>query len=436
MILVNNPGSWGHIFSPLDHAEWHGCTPTDLVFPFFLFAVGNAMAFVIPKLQQAGDAVFWRKVLKRFVLIFLIGLFLNWSPFVIRQNDHLVFKGWTWLGTEGMRHGIRVLGVLQRIAICYLFTSIIVYYTGLKGSLYIGALILLAYWALCFSFGSATDPYSLKGYFGTEVDIQLFGDLHMYHDEGVAFDPEGLASTLPAIVQVIFGYAAGLYIRKKGKAYEMLSHLFVAGALMVFAGFAWDLLFPINKKIWSSSYVVYTTGLALTVIGVVIYTLEFRNMNDWRLQDKAYKMVKSSILGIAALLAGIYVVIHFRHEPLFTTNRLLQFSLLALIIYFLLAVIFLNRWSNFFNVFGKNPLFIFVLSGFLPRMLGLIRIPNGVTTDGKSNFLTAFGWWYEFVCKPLSGNLKMGSLIYAISMILFFWGVAWWMNKRRIYVKV
>lgn len=436
MILVNNPGSWGHIFAPLDHAEWHGCTPTDLVFPFFLFAVGNAMAFVIPKLQQAGDAVFWRKVLKRFVLIFLIGMFLNWSPFIVWQNDHFAPKGWTWTDEEGVLHGIRVMGVLQRIALCYLFASIIVYYAGLKKSLYIGVLLLLAYWAMCFTLGNPADPYSLKGYFGTNLDIRLFGELHVYHGEGVAFDPEGLGSTLPAIVQVIFGHAAGLYIRKKGKAYDMLSHLFVAGALLIFTGFAWDMIFPINKKIWSSSYVVYTTGLALMVIGVVIYALEFRNMHEWRLQNKAFKMVRGSILGIAALLAGIYIVIHFKNESLFNITRLLQFSIAALIIYFILSVFALNRWSNFFNVFGKNPLFIFVLSGFLPRVLGLIRIPGATDADGKIWYQTPFSWWYEYICKPLSNNLKIGSLIYAISMILFFWALAWWMNKRKLYVKV
>jgi predicted acyltransferase len=436
MILVNNPGSWGHIFAPLDHAEWHGCTPTDLVFPFFLFAVGNAMAFVIPKLQQAGDTVFWHKVLKRFLLIFLIGLFLNWSPFVVWQNNHLAAKGWTWTDSQGEPHGVRVMGVLQRIALCYLFASIIIYYAGLKKALYTGALLLLAYWAICFSFGNAPDPYSLKGYFGTSLDTKVFGELHVYHGEGVAFDPEGLGSTLPAIVQVIFGYAAGVYIRRKGKAYAMLTHLFVAGALLLFTGFAWDLIFPINKKIWSSSYVVYTTGLALMIIGVMIYALEFRNMHEWRLQNRAYEMVKGSILGIAALLAGIYIVIHFKDEPLFTILRLLQFSLLAFTIHFLLSVFLLNRWSNFFNVFGKNPLFIFVLSSFLPRALGLLRIPNGLNAAGESKYLTAFSWWYEYVCKPVTNNLKMGSLIYAISMVLFFWAIAWWMNKRRIYIKV
>ena len=119
MILVNNPGSWANTFSPLAHASWHGCTPTDLVFPFFLFAVGNAMSFVMPKLQQGNSSEFWKKVIKRTVLIFLIGLFLNWSPFVKWSDAGLVFKPW---------ENVRILGVLQRIALCYFFASIIIYY--------------------------------------------------------------------------------------------------------------------------------------------------------------------------------------------------------------------------------------------------------------------------------------------------------------------
>src|SRR5215210_2533426 len=117
MILVNNPGSWSHIYTPLEHAPWHGCTPTDLVFPFFLFAVGNALAFVMPRFEAAGDAAFWRKIIKRTLLIFGIGLLLNWSPFVRFQNDHLVLKGWEWTNDTGEWSGIRVPGVLQRIAL-------------------------------------------------------------------------------------------------------------------------------------------------------------------------------------------------------------------------------------------------------------------------------------------------------------------------------
>ena len=144
MILVNNPGSWAHIYAPLEHAPWHGLTPTDLVFPFFLFAVGNAMSFVMPRLEAAGDGVFWRKVLKRTAIIFLIGLFLNWWPFVTEVNrlaegttelqKVTIFKGFTWLDYSKDKagnivetvKGVRVFGVLQRIALCYFFASVIV----------------------------------------------------------------------------------------------------------------------------------------------------------------------------------------------------------------------------------------------------------------------------------------------------------------------
>ena len=117
MILVNNPGDWEHIFAPLEHAPWHGCTPTDLVFPFFLFAVGNAMAFVFEKMQTAGDSFFLKKVFTRAILIFGIGLSLNWFPFVKWDGDHLAFK--YWVSPSSPESGIRILGVLQRIALCY-----------------------------------------------------------------------------------------------------------------------------------------------------------------------------------------------------------------------------------------------------------------------------------------------------------------------------
>jgi predicted acyltransferase len=170
MILVNNPGSWGHIFSPLAHASWHGCTPTDLVFPFFLFAVGNAMAFVMPKFEKGTPTDFWKKVVKRTVLIFLIGLFLNWSPFVKWSDGHLVAKTW---------ENIRILGVLQRIAICYFFASVIVYYGKSKLAFYIGGLILIAYWILCFLLGTQGHPYSLSGFFGNALDQTILGVNHL-----------------------------------------------------------------------------------------------------------------------------------------------------------------------------------------------------------------------------------------------------------------
>ncbi len=172
MILVNNPGTWSHIFTPLEHAPWHGCTPTDLVFPFFLFAVGNALAFVMPSLEAGGTAFFLKKVLKRTALIFLIGLFLNWSPFVQWSNNELVFK--YWADPENPLKGIRILGVLQRIALCYCFASLIIYFFKIKGAFIISAIILLGYWVLCW-WANPTDPYSLQGWFGTPIDKAILG---------------------------------------------------------------------------------------------------------------------------------------------------------------------------------------------------------------------------------------------------------------------
>ena len=126
MILVNNPGTWSHIFDPLEHAPWHGLTPTDLVFPFFLFAVGNALSFVMPKLEAGSDAAFWKKILKRTALIFLIGLFLNWFPFVKWSDDELIFRN--WVDPNNPQSGVRIFGVLQRIALCYFFAAVIIYY--------------------------------------------------------------------------------------------------------------------------------------------------------------------------------------------------------------------------------------------------------------------------------------------------------------------
>ena len=257
MIMVNNQA--GTPYTPLDHAPWHGCTPTDLVFPFFLFAVGNAMAFVMPRLQQAGTSAFLQKYSGAPCSFLVSGLFLNWCPFVrYDAAGNLVGKGWEWINNDGQLAGIRVMGVLQRIALCYLFASLIIYFFKARGAYVISFILLMMYWVLCAMLGDKADPYSLQGYFGTAVDKAVFGAAHMYHGEGVAFDPEGLASTIPAITQVIFGYFVGQYIQLKGKNYEMLSNLFVAGLVLMFAGYWWDMLFPINKKIWTSSYVVYT----------------------------------------------------------------------------------------------------------------------------------------------------------------------------------
>jgi len=365
MILVNNPGTWSHIYDPLEHATWHGLTPTDLVFPFFLFAVGNALAFVMPRLEAGGDTVFWKKVTRRSLLIFAIGLFLAWWPFFKWSGNELVFKPWSYIDDKGNPQGIRILGVLPRIALCYFFAAILIYYLRLRKAFFAGVILLLLYWILCAMLGDKTDPYSMNGWFGNKIDETVLGAAHMYKGEGMLFDPEGIMSTLPAIVQVIFGYMAGDYIIKKGKTHEMLTGLFVAGVAFLLAGFFWDMVFPINKKIWTSSYVVYTTGLAMITIAVMIYMIEFKNIKG----------------GLA----------------------------------------------RFFDVFGKNALFVFALSAFLPKGLALIRLGEGVNP---------WNWPYKKMLIHTPGAKENGSLLYAVCVILFMWAICWWMDKKKIYVKV
>ena len=374
MIMVNNPGSWSHIYPPLDHAPWHGLTPTDLVFPFFLFAVGNALAFVMPKLIAGGDAGFWNKVLRRSLLIFGIGLFLTWWPFVKWSGDNLVVKPWSYLDDKGNLQGVRILGVLARIAICYFFASVIIYYLKPRAAFFTGLILLLAYWALCFLLGEQNDPYSMTGWFGNKVDKSVLGLAHMYKGEGMAFDPEGIMSTMPAIVNVIFGFLVGDYIQKKGKNFEMLSGLFVIGVALLITGFCWDMVFPINKKIWTSSYTVYTTGLAIITIATMIYLIEFKNIKG----------------GLA----------------------------------------------RFFDVFGKNALFVFALSAFLPKGLALTRIENGLNAKGVMTYYNPWSWLYQKVLINIPGDPRIGSLLYALCVITFMWAICYWMDKKKIYVKV
>ncbi len=390
MILVNNPGNWGHIYAPLDHAYWHGCTPTDLVFPFFLFAVGNAMAFVMPKLEAAGETSFWFKVAKRTLLIFLIGLLLNWFPFFIEAmrpaadgslQKQWIFKGFNWLDYTvkngqniSVEKGVRVFGVLQRIALSYFFASVIVHYFKVRGAFVVGAIILLGYWLICVA-ANPGDPYSLQHWFGTGVDKAILGEKHMYHGEGIAFDPEGLMNSFAAIVQVIFGYLVGNYIITKGKTHEMLNGLFIAGCVLIFTGFAWDMVFPINKKIWTSSYTVYTTGLALLILSVMIYMIEFKNAK--------------------------------------------------------------GAWSRFFDVFGKNALFIFAMSAIVVKTSALIRISKGIGENGQRQFTNPLNWFYEHLCKPIfPSDPRIGSLIYALVFITIMWLLAWVLDKKKIYIKV
>ena len=267
MIIVNTSGNGATTYWPLKHADWNGFTPTDLVFPSFLFAVGNALSFVMKRWETLKQSEVLLKILKRTVLIFLIGYLMYWFPFFKLDEQ-------SYLGLSPISH-TRIMGVLQRIALCYGLVALMVYYLGTKKTIWLGVFSLLAYWALLLIFGTPGAEFSKTGNAVLRLDIWLFGPNHLYLGEGFPFDPEGLLSTIPALFNVIGGYAAGRYLQRKGKSYEGLAKLLLTGFALLLIAYCWDSWFPVNKKLWTSSYAVLTVGLDCLILGTIIYITEF-----------------------------------------------------------------------------------------------------------------------------------------------------------------
>src|ERR1700754_4801482 len=207
MIIVNTPGSGTAAFWPLNHAAWNGFTPTDLVFPSFLFAVGNAMSFTMKRYQQMGNGAVLGKIFKRTVLIFLIGYLMYWFPFFRVDQGH-----WSLSPISNTR----IMGVLQRIALCYCFASLMIHFLSTRTVYILSGLLLVGYWVILLVFGNHIDPLSMTGNAGSYLDSWLFGDAHLYHGEHIAFEPEGVLSTMTSIVNVIIGYYAGKFIQDSG----------------------------------------------------------------------------------------------------------------------------------------------------------------------------------------------------------------------------
>lgn len=269
MIIVNTPGSGAMPYAPLEHAGWHGFTPTDLVFPSFLFAVGNAMSFSMDKYRQISDSAVWRKIIKRTLLIFLLGYLMYWYPFFrLDAAGHVI---------AAPLRNTRIMGVLQRIALCYFFASILVHYLSTRKVIIVSILLLLVYWILLLVFGDNMQPFSILGNAGLYLDKAVLGNDHLYHGEVIPFDPEGILSTLPAIVNVVIGYYAGKFIRQNGKGYNSIAKLMLAGCFLIFVALCWNMAFPINKKLWSSSFVLLTTGLDLLIISALIFIVEIEH---------------------------------------------------------------------------------------------------------------------------------------------------------------
>jgi len=265
MIIVNTPGTWTYVYAPLLHAKWHGCTATDLVFPFFMFIVGVSMAFSFLKYQRENRSQWIAKVLKRTALIFLVGLLLNWFPFYHKNIADL-----------------RIFGVLQRIALGFGGAGLLIILLRDKIKLAIATtIILFGYWGLMY-WGGGVNPYSLEGNLATSLDVKLFGESHVYRGFGIPFDPEGLVSTISGVAHILIGYLVGLKIQElSADKAKLIQNLSILGIVLVALGQLWNLGFPINKPIWTSSYVLYTTGLATLFLAALIWMIDVKGWQKW-----------------------------------------------------------------------------------------------------------------------------------------------------------
>ena len=349
MILVNNPGSWEAIYSPLEHAAWHGWTPTDLVFPFFLFIVGVSITLALGRRAASGGTKrdLYLKIIRRSLIIFVLGLVLAGFP----RYD---------LST------LRIPGVLQRIAVCYLIASVIFLNTKWRTQAIVAVALLLLYWAVMVLFpvpGYGAGDLSLEGNLAAYVDRTLFGR----HTWKPLYDPEGILSTIPAIATTLAGVLTGHWLRQRRSELEKVAGMFVAGAGLVVAGWAWGFWFPINKALWTSSYVLLTAGLALQLLAICFWLVDIKGIKGWA-------------------------------KP--------------------------------FLIFGTNALAVYFLAELFSRIISLITFARN---DGSAVDLQIFV--YQNLLASWASP-KGASLIFAICIVLIWLGVAAFLYRKRIFIKV
>jgi len=360
MILANMAGVADDVYPFLSHAQWHGCTPTDLIFPFFLFIIGVAMTYSLSKYttENRPTKTVYLRVLRRAAVLFILGLLLNgfWNKGV-----------WTFDLSS-----IRLMGVLQRIALTYLFASLIVLKLPRKTQWFVAGGLLIGYWLTMMyipvpEYGAGV--LTREGNFGAFIDRLIIPKVHLYKGDGFNFmgDPEGLFSTIPAIVSVLAGYFTGEWIKDKKQATSHTSmDLVLCGLCCLVIAIIWDVAFPMNKKIWTSSYVLFTSGWALM------------------------------------LLAACYELIEVR---------------------------LIKRWSKPFEIMGLNAIALFVASVFLIKITAKTQIGTGETA------VSIYNWIYQNIFASWAGNFN-GSFLFALVTLLFWYGVAVLMYQKRWFIKV
>lgn len=279
MITVNNPGSWEHVYSPLLHTKWAGCTPTDLVFPFFLFIVGISMWFSLKAFDYKINRSSLLKIGRRTLVIFLVGCFLNAFP----------FAHFNW-------ENFRIMGVLQRIAIAYAIAAILCLTLSKRGLVLASISILVGYFLVLFL--GSPDPFSLTGNLVKHWDIAIMGESHLYKGFGIPFDPEGLLSSLPAVVTVILGFLTGSYLERPANKASVILRLMLTGCLLILAGMWLSFVMPIIKALWTSTYVLYTAGIALLVLSFFVFGIDVKG---WKKVAKSFVIFGSNPLFIYSL---------------------------------------------------------------------------------------------------------------------------------------
>lgn len=404
MTIVNNPGSWAAIYPPLAHAEWHGCTPTDLVFPFFIFIMGTAIPFAMP--SKHFDYAVFNKIIVRSLRIFCLGLFLNYfsriellglegiylllirlmitfavayallGNFSLKIKTYLVFGIFAILiilaysQIEAFQD-VRIPGVLQRIGIVYFFISLLYLKTNLKTQLLVAASILLGYW-IVMAFVPVPEFGAANFEKGTNLaawldNLVLKGHLWSFSK---TWDPEGILSTLPAVATGILGMFIGQILNLKIQLTEILKKIAVAGFALLIAGLLWSLLFPLNKSLWTSSYVLYSAGIA---------------------------------------------------------------TLCLTLLYFLIDVANYKKWTKLFLIWGVNPMIVFFFSGIIPRVLSSITIQNPEISTEQINLQSYF---YKFYIVPIFSNPMNASLTFAVVYAIFWSLILWVFYKNKLIFKV
>ncbi|MFZ4542850.1 MAG: acyltransferase family protein [Saprospiraceae bacterium] len=363
MIVVNTPGSWSDIYPPLEHAVWLGCTPTDWVFPSFLFLVGMSMRFSFKKYDYRLTWQVMAKIMTRGIILY--GVYVILSLFWKCSGALIAGKPLDYAFFERISSHFRYFGVFPRIALVYVLGSLLALLTGTKKKLIVLILfLLLGYWAIMYYFGD----YQQLTNAAHRLDLYLLGKEHLWQGEGFPYEPEGLLSTMPAIATSLLGYLCAIYIQMAESKSNLVKKLIIVGAMGIGMSELWNLSFPISKKMWTSSFVLQTTGVDLLVLAILIWHIDLK-------------------------------------------GRI--------------------RGTFFWKVFGMNALMAYVVSELPIPLLSYWKI----SYEGSS--ISAYSFIYKSVFLPLSyGDLRLASLLFALSWMFLCWLVLYGMYRKGIFWKI